>query len=51
MTEKGNVNAIEILVLQALSDSYISYKELFSTNNVLKEYNETKEEIKILKLL
>ena len=43
---KGKLNAIEVLISKALIDSYISHDEFVSVNNVLKEYNETKEEIK-----
>ena len=32
--------------MKALIDSYISHGEFFSVNNVLREYNEMKEEIK-----
>ena len=43
---KDNLNTIEILISKALINSYISHHELISVNNVLREYNETKEEIK-----
>ena len=49
---KDKLNTIEDLISKALIDSYISRDEFFSVNNVLREYNEMKEEIKkILKLL
>ena len=43
------LNAIEVLISKALINSFISHKDFFSVNNVLREYNETKEEIKIPK--
>ena len=46
MFAKSKLNAIVILITKALSNSYISHKEFVSVNNVLKEYNVTKEEIK-----
>ena len=46
MLAKSKLNAIVILITKALSNSYISHKELVSVNNVLKQYNVTKEEIK-----
>ena len=46
MLEKDKLNTIEILISQSLIDSYISHDEFVSVNNVLKEYNEMKEEIK-----
>ena len=42
----SKLNVIEILISKALSDSYISRKEFVSIIDVLKEYSETKEEIK-----
>ena len=33
---------IEVLISKTLIDSYISYDEFVSANNVLKEYNEIK---------
>ena len=46
MLGKDKLNTIEILISKALINSYISHHELISVNNVLREYNETKEEIK-----
>ena len=43
---KDNLNIIEALISKALIDSYISHDEIASVNNVLREYNEMKEEIK-----
>ena len=39
---------IEVLISKFLIDSYISRDEFISVNNVLREYNEIKEEIKNL---
>ena len=36
---KAKLDAIEILISEALIDSYISHDEFFSVNNVLREYN------------
>ena len=43
---KTKLNTIAILVSKALIDSYISHDEFVSVNNMLREYNEMKEEIK-----
>ena len=43
---KSKLNSIEVLISNALIDSVISHDEFVFTNNVLKEYNEMKEEIK-----
>ena len=43
---KDNLNTIEVLVSKALVDSYISHDEFVSVNNVLREYNAMKKEIK-----
>ena len=43
---KDKFNTIEILICKALIDSCISRDEFVSVNNVLREYNELKEEIK-----
>ena len=48
---KAKLNAIEVLICKHLIDSYISRDEFVSVNNVLREYNEMKEEITILKML
>ena len=40
-------NTIEVLIFRALIDSYVSHDEF--VNNVLKEYDDMNEEIKILK--
>ena len=44
---KDKLNAIEVLISKALIDSYISHDEFVLVNNTLREYNETKSEIKI----
>ena len=43
---KDKLDTIEILFSKSLIDSYISHDEFESVNNVLREYNEMKEEIK-----
>ena len=44
---KSKINAIEIVVSNVLIDTYSSHDKFVSANNVLWEYNEMKEEIKI----
>ena len=46
MLAKSNSNSIEVLVFKALIDSVISHDEFILLKNLLKEYNEMKEEIK-----
>ena len=46
MLGKSKLNSIEVLISKALIDSIISHGEFVLKNNVLKEYNEMKEEIK-----
>ena len=46
---KSKLNSIEVLISQDLIDSNIKYDEFILINNVLKEYDEMKEEIKNLK--
>ena len=43
---KTKLNAIIILISKDLIDSNISHNEFVSVNNVLKEYDDMKEEIK-----
>ena len=43
---KDKLNTIEVLTSKALIDSYISHDKFVSVNNVLREYNEMKEQIK-----
>ena len=46
---KSKLNSIKVLISKGLIDSVISHDEYALINNVLKEYNEMKEEIKNLK--
>ena len=43
---KTKLDTIEVIISKVLIDSYISHDEFFSVNNVLREYNEMKEDIK-----
>ena len=43
---KSKLNKIEVLISKALIDSNISHDEFVLIKNVLKEYEEMKEEIK-----
>ena len=45
---KPKLNSIEVLIFKALINSVISHDEFALINNVLKEYNEMKEEIESL---
>ena len=45
---KDKLNTIEILISKALIDSCIHHDEFVLLNNVLREYNEMKNEIKSL---
>ena len=47
IVRKRKVNAIEVLIFALLIDSFISHDEFVSVNNILREYNEMKKEIKI----
>ena len=49
MLEKCNLNRIDVLISKSLIDSNISPDEFVLINNVLKKYEEIKEEIKNLK--
>ena len=49
LSVKTNLKTIEFLISKVLIDLNITHDEFVSINNVLKEYNGTKEEIKILK--
>ena len=49
MLAKSKLNSIEILTSKALTDSNISHDEFFEINNVLKQYDNMKAEIKGLK--
>ena len=46
---KSKLNRIEVLISKSLIDSNISHDQFLSINNVLKEYEEMKEELKNLK--
>ena len=46
LSEKDKLNTIEVLISKSLIDSYISHDDFVSVNNVLREYNEMKNEIK-----
>ena len=46
---KSKLNSIEVLISKALIDSVISHEDFVLINNMLKEYNKMKEEIKNLK--
>ena len=46
---ESKLNSIEFLISKALIDSVNSHDEFVLINNVLKEYNEIKEEFKNLK--
>ena len=46
---KSKLNRIEVLISKTLIHSNISHDEFVSTNNMLKKYQEMKEEIKNLK--
>ena len=43
---KDKLNTIKVLISKTLIDSYISHDEFVSVNDVLREYNEMKKEIK-----
>ena len=43
---KDKLNTIEVLIFKTLIDSYISRDEFVSVNNVLREYDEMKQEKK-----
>ena len=45
---KDKLNTIEVLISQPLLNSYITHDEFVSVDNVLREYYEMKENIKIL---
>ena len=45
---KNKLNAIETLISNDLTNSNISHDEFVSVQNVLKEYDDVKEEIKII---
>ena len=49
MLAKSKFNSIEVLISKALIDSVINHDEFVLINNVQKEYNAIKEEVKNLK--
>ena len=49
LVANSKLNSIEELISKALIDSKISHDEFVLINNVLKEYDDLKEEIKIIK--
>ena len=46
LLRKAKVDTIEVLISKTLIDSYTSHDKFVLINNVLREQNETKEEIK-----
>ena len=46
LLEKDNLNTTEVPISKTLFDSYISHDRFFWVNNVLREYNKMKLEIK-----
>ena len=42
---KKKLDTIEVLIFKSLINSYISHGKFIPANNVLREYNEMKEEI------
>ena len=46
---KSKLNSTEFLISTSLINSNISHDEFFLINNVMREYDDTKEETKILK--
>ena len=47
---KTKLNTLEALISKALTNSYINYEELVLVNNVLREHDSTKDEIKNSKI-
>ena len=43
---KTKLNTIKVLLYKALINPYINHEEFVAVNNVLREYNDTQEEIK-----
>ena len=43
---KSQLNSIEVLVSKALIDSSISHAQFILINNIIKEYDDMKEEVK-----
>ena len=51
MLAKSKLNSIEVLISKALIDSNISHDKFVLVNNMLKEYDDMKQEIKNLDLI
>ena len=49
MLAKSRLNMIEVVIFKALIDSNVSLNEFILINNMLKEYEDMKEEIKNLR--
>ena len=49
MLPKSKLNRIEVLISEVLTNLVISHDEFVLINNVLREYNNMKEDIKNLK--
>ena len=49
MLAKSKLNSIEVLISKAFIDSVISHDEFVLINNLQKEYDKMKEEVKNLK--
>ena len=47
---KSKLKVIKVLISKTLAGSVISHDEFILINNILKEYNEIKEEIKKIKM-
>ena len=48
---KTKSNSVEVLISKALINSYTMHDQFVSVKNVLREYNEMRNKLKILKLL
>ena len=46
---RAKLNSTEVLISRVLTNSCISHDEFISVNNVLREYDDIKKEIKNLK--
>ena len=49
LSAKSKLISIEVLISKALIDLFVSHDEFVLINNLLKEYNEMKKEMKNLK--
>ena len=43
---KDKLNTIEVLISKAVMEAYISHDQFFSVNDMVREYNKMKKEIK-----